>query len=167
MKYRTKTYIAGDWDSDKDAVDQLHKWNDSNHWSLSFHDAHEVTKARDSSLACSIKASLKKRMDVSKTFVLIVGEKTNSVTKGSCQHCSNYNGLICTTGHTVDTRSFVKYECDKAVEAGIKVVILYKSEAHKIDKTKCPVSVRDKGSYAAMYCRNGNGDYNAVKEVLT
>lgn len=28
--YRTRTYIAGDWDNDKDAVDQLHKWNDSN-----------------------------------------------------------------------------------------------------------------------------------------
>lgn len=34
--YRTRTYIAGDWDNDKDAVDQLHKWNDSNYWNLSF-----------------------------------------------------------------------------------------------------------------------------------
>lgn len=28
--YRTRTYIAADWDHDKDAVDQLHKWNNSN-----------------------------------------------------------------------------------------------------------------------------------------
>jgi len=48
--YRTRTYIAGDWDHDKDAVDQLHKWNDSNHWSLSFTDAHDLTSANDSSL---------------------------------------------------------------------------------------------------------------------
>ena len=26
---RTKTYIAGDWDNDYDAVGMLHYWNDS------------------------------------------------------------------------------------------------------------------------------------------
>lgn len=60
MVYRTRTYIAGDWDHDKDAVDQLHKWNDSNYWSLSFTDAHDLTQSNDGSLNCSIKASLKK-----------------------------------------------------------------------------------------------------------
>lgn len=33
--YRTKTYIAADWSGDYDAVEQLHKWNISNYWSLS------------------------------------------------------------------------------------------------------------------------------------
>lgn len=28
MANRTKTYIAGDWDHDKDAVDQLYKWKE-------------------------------------------------------------------------------------------------------------------------------------------
>lgn len=36
MAYRTKTYIAGDWDHDRDAVEQIHKWN------LDFHDVHEL-----------------------------------------------------------------------------------------------------------------------------
>ena len=70
VTYRTRTYIAGDWDHDKDAVDQLHKWNDSKYWSLSFTDAHDLTSSRDSSLNCTIKSSLKTRMDASKTFVL-------------------------------------------------------------------------------------------------
>lgn len=26
MAYRTKTYIAGEWDHDRDAVEQLYKW---------------------------------------------------------------------------------------------------------------------------------------------
>lgn len=26
MVYRTKTYIAADWDGDKNAVEQLYKW---------------------------------------------------------------------------------------------------------------------------------------------
>ena len=57
--YRTRTYIAADWDHDKDAVDQLHKWNNSNFWNLSFTDVHELTSSRDSSLNCTIKSSLK------------------------------------------------------------------------------------------------------------
>ena len=39
MYYRTRTYIAGDWDNDKDAVDALHWWNDSSRYGLSFSDA--------------------------------------------------------------------------------------------------------------------------------
>ena len=115
MTYRTKTYIAADWDQDEDAVNQLHKWNNSNHWSLNFHDAHEITKAKDSSLYCSIKSSLKTRMDVSKTFVLIVGDTTNTITKGSCSYCGSYNSWTqsCARGRSVDLRSFVKFECAK------------------------------------------------------
>lgn len=85
MYYRTRTYIAADWDTDSDAVEQLRKWNDGNYWSLSFSDAHDLTQARDSSLNCSIKNSLRTRLEASKTFVLIVGKNTLSVRSGSCQ----------------------------------------------------------------------------------
>lgn len=93
MAYRTKTYIAADWDHDKDAVDQLYRWKNGQKWSLDFHDAHELTQSRDSSLPCSIKTSLKTRMDASKTFVLIVGDHTDLVTKGSCHLCKSYNNV--------------------------------------------------------------------------
>ena len=73
MNYRTRTYIAADWDGDNDAVKQLHYWNDNKYYSLSFTDAHDLQQSRDSSLNCSIKRSLAIRLDVSKTFVLIVG----------------------------------------------------------------------------------------------
>ena len=127
--YRTKTYIAGDWDHDKDAVDKLYQWNGSNYWSLSFTDAHDLTQANDSSLNCSIKSSLKTRLDASKRFVLIVGNSTNTVTAGSCTYCESYNShtYSCARGHSVDYRGFIKYECDKAVEAGIKIIVLYKA----------------------------------------
>mgnify|MGYP001028864274 CR=1 FL=1 len=169
MVYRTRTYIAADWSGDKDAVEQLHKWNESNYWSLSFTDAHDLTQSNDSSLNCSIKTSLKSRMDASKTFVLIVGEKTNSVTAGSCQHCSSYNSWTssCARYHSVDYRSYIKYECDKAVEAGIKIVVLYNSTV--VDKNKCPEAVRFKGTHVAMvYRENGTlyWNYNAVKNAL-
>jgi len=175
MAYRTKTYIAGDWDGDKDAVEQLYKWKDSNHWSLDFHDAHELTQARDDSLNCNIKKSLKERLDASKTFVLIVGSKTNTVTSGSCSSspCNSYNShsMSCAKGYSVDYRSYVKYECDKAKEAysegNINIVVLY--NAATVDKSKCPDAVRYIGTHTAMcYYENGHyyWDYQAVKTAL-
>ena len=91
MAYRNKTYIAGDWDHDKRAIDQIYKWKENNRWSLDFHDAHALKQARDTSLPCSIKRSLNDRLDVSKLFVLIVGDHTDTITKGSCQFCGSYN----------------------------------------------------------------------------
>lgn len=170
MAYRTKTYIAADWDHDKDAVDQIYKWKNGNGWSLDFHDAHELTQARDSSLPCSIKVSLKNRMDASKTFVLIVGDHTDTVTKGACHLCGSYNNRIgyCVKGRSIDNRSYIKYECDKAIEAGIKIVVLY-NDTH-VDKNKCPSAVRNTGTHVAMVYKGVDGkyywDYNAVKQAL-
>lgn len=170
MTYRTKAYIAGDWDNDKDAVEQLYKWKKGKKWSLDFHDAHEMTQARDSSLPCSIKKSLKLRMDASKLFVLVVGEHTNTVTKGSCHLCDSYNSYLeyCASGNSIDKRSFIKYECDKAVEAGIKIVVLYNNT--KVNRDKCPLAVRYNGVHVAMIFKGDDGkyywDYDAVKKAL-
>lgn len=167
--YRTRTYIAGDWDSDKDAVEQLHTWNNSNYWSLSFTDAHDLTQARDSSLNCSIKSSLATRLDASKTFVLIVGDNTKTVKSGSCQYCASYNSNYssCNRGYSVDLRGYVEYECDKAARDKLKIIVLYK--AAKINKSKCPESVKSIGKHAEMYSlTNGKyyWNYQAVKNAM-
>ena len=170
MVYRTRTYIAGDWTGDQDAINQLYKWNNG-YWSLSFVDAHELTQARDTSLNCSIKNSLKERMDVSKTFVLVVGDQTNKIKAGGCQFCGSYNswGSYCAKGYSVDYRSYIKYECDIAVKAGIKIVVLY--NATTVNRDKCPESVRKVGTHVAMVFRGQDGkyywDYNAVKDAIT
>ena len=170
MTYRTRTYIAADWTGDSDAVKILHDWNDNNHLTLSFTDAHDLTQSSDTSLPCSIKKSLKSRMDASKIFVLIVGEHTNSLTKGSCSFCGSYNSwnYNCARRYSVDYRSYIKYECDKALEAGIKIVVLYKDTV--INKYKCPESVRNEGKHVAMICRKSDGkrywDYQSVKKAL-
>lgn len=167
--HRTRTYIAADFDHDKDAVDQLHTWNDSNYWSLSFTDAHDLQTSSDDSLYCSIKSSLKYRMDGSKTFVLIVGDHTDSITKGGCQYCRSYNSWTgaCAKGRTVDKRSYIKFECDKAVEAGIKIIVLYNNT--KVDRSKCPSAVRYMGTHAKMV-KYENGkyywDYQSVRNAF-
>jgi hypothetical protein len=169
MAYRTKTYVAAEWDGDKDAVDQLHKWNHSNYWALSFTDAHDLTQARDTSLNCTIKASLGTRLDASKTFVLIVGESTKTVRSGSCQYCSSYYSYskTCSRGRSVDYRSYIEYECEKAVRDGLKIVVLY--NAASVNKAKCPEAVKNAGTHSAMcYIKDGTyyWDYQAVKKAI-
>lgn len=162
MMYRTKTYIAADWTGDIDAIEQLHKWNKSNYWGLSFHDAHDITQSSDSSKNCSIKASLRKRFDVTKTFVLIVGNGTKSRRAGECNYCFKHNECGSTSN-----KSFIEYECDKAVRDKLKIVVLY--NAATIDKSKCPDVVKNTGTHAAM-CYRKDGilywDYQVVKNAI-
>lgn len=162
MRYRTKTYIAGDWTGDKDAVDQLYKWNNSKYWGLSFHDAHEITQSADSSRNCSIKASLRARLDISKTFVLIVGNGTKSRRAGECNYCFKNNDC-----GSSSNKSFIEYECDKAVRDNLKIVVLYKSA--KVNKNLCPDAVRYQGVHVPMCYREGSKlywDYQTVKNAI-
>lgn len=169
MAYRTKTYLAAEWDGDSDAIEQLHKWNDSNYWSLSFTDAHSITQARDGSLNCSIKSSLDSRFAVSKTFVLIVGSNTKTVRSGSCQYCDSYSSYFkrCNKGYYVDYKSYIEYECSKAINDGLKIVVLY--NAASVNKAKCPDIIKNVGTHKAMcYIKDGDyyWDYNTVKDAI-
>lgn len=170
MAYRTKTYIAAEWDGDKDAVEQLHKWNDGNKWSLSFTDAHQVTQARDSSLNCNIKSSLATRFNESKTFILIVGSNTKTAKSGSCRYCDSYQSytVSCNRGYSVNFDSYIEYECKKAIRDGLNIIVLY--NAASVDKSKCPDSIKNNGTHIAMcYYKDGEyyWDYQAVKKALT
>lgn len=170
MMYRTKTYIAADWEGDKNAVEQLYKWNESKYWELSFHDAHEMTQARDTSLNCSIKRSLASRLDASKTFVLIVGDNTKDLKSGSCQYCTHYYAFLqqCLKDHPVDLRSYIEYECDKAIKDGLQIIVLYNFTA--VYKWKCPDVIKDHGIHVPMITMDDNGkyvwDYQSVKNAF-
>ena len=169
MAYRTRTYIAADWTGDQDAVEQLRKWNDSDSWSLSFTESHDLMEARDGSLNCSIKTSLGQRLDASKTFILIVGSNTKAVRSGSCQYCNSYNSYtsVCARGDSVDYRSYIEYECEKAVRDGLRIVVLY--NATTVERSKCPDAVKNQGTHAAMcYYKEGQcyWHYQAVKDAI-
>ena len=177
--YRTCTYIAGDWTGDKDLVDQLKSWNTNNHLGLSYTDAHDLTQSRDTSHPCSIKQNLRKRLNVSKAFVLIVGDKTYSLTKGSCRFCPQYEhpafGMPrCKSGLNLDYRSFIEYECDMALKdynAGkIKKIVVIYNGRRTVDKTKCPAALRSVGTHIASDCLNAEGklcwNYGAIKSAI-
>lgn len=179
---RTRTYIAGEWDGDSDAIEQIYKWNEGDKWKLHFVDAHGFKQCYDSSLPCTIKASLSERLGRSKTFVLVVGNNTKSARKGSCYYanCNNKgysyftSQTICNVaGKTYSTESFIDYECRQAYNAWLhgdmKIVVLY--NAASMDKSKCPEILRYVGTHVAMKSYNTTWgrymyDYNKVRDAI-
>lgn len=170
MPYRTKTYIAGDWTGDKNLIDQLYKWNENDYLSLHFVDAHDLTQARDISLFCNVKNSLLNRLNASKTFVLVVGAQTASLTKGGCQYCDSYNSWTrsCAKGYSCDYRSYIKYECEKAVEQGLRIVVIYNYAS--IQRNKCPLVLQYTGKHVCGQYIDNNGvrrwNYTAIKDAI-
>ena len=179
MYYRTKTYLAGDWDGDRDAIDKIHEWNGSDYYYLfDFVDVHEFVQARDDSLPCTIKSSLAERMRMCKNFILIVGDHTKNLTKGDCRFCrryANYGGYYenCYSGMRIDHRSFVAYECSLAARESLKVIVLYNSAS--VDKRMCPEAVQNMGYHVAMKKWSYNPylgryeekwDYPSVRDVF-
>ncbi len=168
MAYRTKTYIAADWDGDFDAVDQLHKWNNNVFYSkLDFVDVHKFIQARDSSLYCTIKRSLNERMNMCKTFIIIVGNNTNLVTKGSCRYCKKYENINwikkCTSGYPVSFKSYIEYECALAISSNLNIVVLYNS--NYINKQLCPEIIQNIGVHVPMK-ENGIYCYSKVRDAI-
>lgn len=182
MGYRTKTYIAGEWDGDSVAIEQLYKWNEGDKWSFHFVDAHKLRQCYDTSMPCTIKASLAARMSCSKTFVLVVGNNTAAAKKGSCAYhdCANkifdyyYARYKCNVvGKSYSTESFIDYECRLAYEAfqrgEMKIVVLYNSAS--LNRTKCPSILRYVGTHMEMKSYNDFWkqymfDYNKVKKAI-
>lgn len=177
MQYRTRTYIAGEWTGDSDAIDQLYTWNYGDKWSFHFSDAHKNKQCYDSSMPCTIKDSLRTRIIGSKTFVLVVGNDTATTRKGSCAYsnCANkdfdyWQGkYVCkVVGKTYSTQSFIDYECQLAYNAwlqgNMKIVVLY--NAATVNKSKCPEILKNIGTHVSMKSYNvytGRYDYDYQK----
>ena len=176
MEYRTKTIFAGDWTGDEDAIKTLYEWKKNNNLTLDFVDAHEYTQASDDDLLCSIKTSLRKRLNVSKTFVLIVGKQTKNLTKGGCQHCKSYNSYNkrCCRNNALDYRSYIEYECEMALKDYQdnlikKIVVIYNYA--NVDKSKCPECIKGYGTHIVMYYKETDGkeywNYNEINKAIS
>lgn len=170
MAYRTKTYIAAEWDGDGDLIEVLRKWNKSDYWGLHFLDAHELGTSRDTSLNCTIKNSLRNRLVCTKTFVLIVGKNTTSVTSGACRHCVYYGSYSqsCYKGHGIDHRSYIEFECDYAAKHIDKIIVLY--NYLNVDRSKCPEVLQYEGTHIPAIYRGDDGkcywNYQPIKRAL-
>lgn len=180
MKYRTKTYLAGDWTGDEELIKKIKEWNKDNNLGLSFTDVHELTSSSDSSLNCSIKSSLRQRLSICKTFVLIVGKKTRNLRSGACYLCANYRNNswlpYCANSfyNYIDNRSFVDFECDMALKdyrnGELKNIVVIYNGLEKPDKSLCPDSLKNVGIHIGSDVILTNGqihwNYNEIKNAI-
>ena len=150
MEQKVKIHIAADWEEDQSAVNQLYKWNREINEKFDMSDDSELADLLDGDWACSVKAVVKNKIVESDVFVLVVGDDTISVRDGSCPLCENYRSFSgnCAHGRTADKRSFIEFECELAVEAEKKIVVIYKDAF--IDKAKCPLAVRELGQHISV-----------------
>lgn len=167
MIYRTRTYIAADWENDKEAVEILQYWNKSQYWGLSFGDAHELSQCRnDDTNNCNIKRNCSQNLEYSKNFILIIGNNTKNLRAGYCMYCKAYN--YCTYTYKTN-KSFIEYECDYARRNQLPAIVLYNS--YYVDKSKCIDTFLDIAKcHAPMLKHSAFGtlewDYQAVKRAF-
>lgn len=119
MPYRNKVFVSFDGDNDMHYYRLMLAWKQSDHTSFTFHNAHDLNTARDSSLEESIKRQLSIRLQNTKVFVSLVGQNTRFLYK------------------------FVRWEIEQAVRLNIPIVAVNLNGFRTLDLERCPPLLRD------------------------
>lgn len=118
MAYRNKTYICFDGDTDMQYYRLMTAWSENENFTFSFHNAHDLNTARDSSQEESIKRQLRERFANSRLLVVLIGEKTKFLTK------------------------FVKWEMEVALKLDLPIIGVNLNKSRRQDD-RCPPSIRN------------------------
>jgi hypothetical protein len=119
MAYRNKTYICFDADTDMWAYRYMIGWKNNDHIDFDFINAHDLNNLREGSNEETIKKKLRERLNNTKLFLVLVGEKTKNLFK------------------------FVKWEMEIALEMDIPIIAVYLNESKSRDYSVCPPIIRD------------------------
>lgn len=117
MAYKNKTYICFDGDSDMNHYRMMTAWSANERFAFSFHNAHDINTARDSSQEESIKRQLRERFANSKQLVVLIGERTKLLTK------------------------FVKWEMEVALRLGLPIIGVNLNGSRQSDR-QCPLAIQ-------------------------
>lgn len=114
MPYRTKTFVSFDGDTDMAHYRLMQAWKQNDGIEFNFYNAHEINTARDTSQEASIKAQLAERMQYTKVFVLLVGERTRYLYK------------------------FVHWEIEQAIKRELPIIAVNLNGMRCVDQERCP-----------------------------
>lgn len=114
MAYRNKIYVAFDADNDIRYYRLMQAWKQSDNTDFNFYDAHDLTNIMPWSSEESIKASLRKRLDNTKVFIILIGEKTRFHQK------------------------FVRWEIEQAIRKGLPIIAVNLNGKRFHDDENCP-----------------------------
>ena len=119
MPYRNKTFVSFDGDTDMHYYRLMQAWTQNDGIDFNFYNAHDLNTARDSSQEESIKAQLAERMRNSKVFVLLVGERTQYLTK------------------------FVRWEIEQAISRALPIIAINLNGGRSMDDARCPTLAKE------------------------
>lgn len=119
MAYRNKTYVCFDGDSDIHYYRLMQAWHQSDHTQFNFYNAHDLNRARDSSLEASIKRQLRERLLNTKVFVVLIGEKTRYLYK------------------------FVRWEMEQALSLNLPIIGVNLNGRRSQDPDRCPPIIKN------------------------
>lgn len=120
MAYRNKTFVSFDGDTDMHYYRLMTAWHQNDNSPFNFYNAHELNQARDTSLEASIKAQLAIRLQNTKVFVLLVGERTQYLYK------------------------FVRWEIEQAIARELPIIAVNLNGRRAIDPERCPPLLKDR-----------------------
>lgn len=120
MAYRNKVFVSFDGDNDMHYYRLMRAWKQSDHTVFDFHDAHDLTQARDTSTEETIKRSLSLRLSNAKVVLSLIGENTRYLYK------------------------FVRWELEDAIRREIPIIGVNLNGHRSQDPNRCPPVIRDR-----------------------
>ncbi len=114
MAYTNKTYVAFDADNDIHYYRLMQAWKQNDNTNFNFYDAHDLTTIMSWSTEDTIKASLRTRLQNTKVFILLVGERTKFHQK------------------------FVRWEIEQAIRRELPIIVVNLNGKRYYDDEYCP-----------------------------
>ena len=119
MAYKNKTYICFDADTDMHWYRLMTAWKQNDDTDFNFYDAHDLNNIWANSTEETIKRRLRERLVNTKTFIILIGEKTRHLYK------------------------YVRWEAEYAVEHDLPIIAVNLNKKRRVDADRCPPIVRD------------------------
>lgn len=119
MSYRNKTYVCFDGDTDMHYYRLMCAWKQNDGIDFNFYNAHDINSARDTSTEESIKRQLRERLNNTKVFVVLIGEKTRYLQK------------------------FVRWEMEQALSMELPIIGVNLNGLRGQDTERCPPIIRE------------------------
>lgn len=120
MPYKNKIYVAFDAFSDDTYYRQMKAWKQSDNSYFDFYCAHYKANFRPQNSEEAIKISLNEKLNGTKIFILLVGEKTKSL----------YN--------------CINWEIEQALILELPIIVVNLNGVREIDNSNCPIVLKDK-----------------------
>ncbi|NTW90083.1 MAG: molecular chaperone Tir [Candidatus Moranbacteria bacterium] len=117
--FTNKTYVAFDADSDIHYYRLMQAWKKNDNTSFNFYDAHDLNNLMPWSSEETIKGKLAERLQNTKIFILLVGEKTKFLYK------------------------FVRWEIEQAISRKIPIIVVNLNGKRSMDSNLCPTVATD------------------------